>query len=249
MNDNRKAGNIILGIVLVVAGLGFAGNAFNLWDFNLFFEGWWTLFIIIPCAISIISRGPQKGSLIGLMIGIVLLMLARDIIRWNTIGNLIIPFILVVVGLGIILDTRNHKKNRFNNQDDYCEFVDSTTVEGGSTASQGTQEPGKRKDICAIFAGRKITYENENFYGANIDAVFGGVELDLRRAYMNGNIEISLTSVFGGVTIFMPDNVRVIVDSVPIFGGVTNHAVNTVGDVRATIHVNATCMFGGAEIK
>lgn len=246
MNDNRKTGNIIVGIVLVIAGLGFAGNAFDLWDFNLFFEGWWTLFIIVPCAISVISRGPQRGSLIGLMFGVLLLMLARDIIRWNTIGNLIIPIILVIVGLGIIFDGKNHRKNH-HKQDDFCEFVDAqaTTVENG----QGASEPGKKQDICAIFSGRKITYENENFYGANIDAVFGGVELDLRRAYMNGNIEISLTSVFGGVTIFMPDNVRVIVDSVPIFGGVSNHAVNTVGDVRATIHINATCMFGGAEIK
>ena len=35
----------ILGLLLVAAGLGFAGDVLDLWHFDLFFRGWWTLFI------------------------------------------------------------------------------------------------------------------------------------------------------------------------------------------------------------
>lgn len=45
--QNKK--NIILGIILIALGIIFGGNALNLFSINVFFKGWWTLFIIIPC--------------------------------------------------------------------------------------------------------------------------------------------------------------------------------------------------------
>lgn len=259
MNTRNKVGNILWGLAFILIGLGFAGQAFDMWDFNLFFDGWWTLFIIVPCAIGIIQKGPNTGSIIGLTIGILLLLMAQDVVRWSTIGDLIVPLILVIIGLGFIFrNNHQHRHDNFGN-DDFCVFTDVNTNENtngntnnnGSGAFSGTEEKGtaNMKDISAIFGGRKVTYQNEPFTGANVNSIFGGVELNLRDAYMNGHIDIQVTSVFGGVEIFVPDNVRVEINSVPIFGGVTNKAVNPVGDIRALIHINATCMFGGVEIK
>ena len=250
MNTRNKIGNVLWGVAFILIGLGFAGQAFDMWDFNLFFSGWWTLFIIVPCAIGIVQKGPNTGNVIGLTIGILMLLTAQDVIKWSTVGDLIVPLILVVIGLGFIFrnNRQHHQEFTFTN-DDFCEFVD--TNHNGTSAFSGTEEKGtaNMKDISAIFGGRKVTYQNEPFTGANINSIFGGVELNLRDAYMNGHIDIQVTCVFGGVEIFVPDNVRVEVNSVPIFGGVTNKAVNPVGDIRALIHINATCMFGGIEIK
>ena len=66
-----RLSNILWGLFFILIGIGFAGNAFNLWDFNLFFPGWWTLFIIIPCGISILQDGFHSGSCIGLAIGVI----------------------------------------------------------------------------------------------------------------------------------------------------------------------------------
>ena len=82
-----------------------------------------------------------------------------------------------------------------------------------------------------------------------MNAIFGGACLDLRNAAMSGNIELVATAVFGGIDILVPANVRVMVNSVPIFGGVSNKAANPVGDIKAVLHINATCMFGGIDIK
>lgn len=265
MNTRNRIGNVLWGLAFILIGLGFAGQAFRMWDFNLFFDGWWTLFIIVPCAIGIIQRGPHTGNIIGLTIGLLLLLMAQDIIRWSTIGDLIVPLILVIIGLGFIF--RNNHQNRNHDafaNDDFCVFNDVNTntntndntnnnanFNNGSGVFSNTQEKGSAnmKEISAIFGGRKVTYQNEPFTGANINSIFGGVELNLRDAYMNGHIDVQVTSVFGGTEIFVPDNVRVEVNSVPIFGGVTNKAMNPVGDVRAVLHINATCMFGGVEIK
>ncbi len=249
MDARGKFGNILWGLAFILIGIGFAGQAFSMWDFNLFFEGWWTLFIIVPCAIGIIQKGPNAGNIIGLTIGILFLLMARDIVRWSTIGDLIVPLILVVIGLGFIF-RNNHGHYHKYNSDEFCDFTDNgTTYTAGSFG--GTEEKGTphMKEISAIFGGRKVTYQNEEFTGANINSIFGGVELNLRNAYMNGHIDLQITCVFGGVDILVPDNVRIELNSVPIFGGVSNKAVNPVGDVRAILHINATCMFGGVDIK
>ena len=120
---------------------------------------------------------------------------------------------------------------------------------GTNNEKDQSRSHGGYKDISAVFSGRKVTYQNETFSGANINSIFGGAELDLRNAYMNGHIDIVVTSIFGGTTIYIPDSVRVEVSGVPIFGGIDNKAPNPIGDVRAVLHINATCMFGGIEIK
>lgn len=58
----KKLTNILWGLFFIIIGVGFAGNALGIWDFNLFFPGWWTLLIIIPCFISMIQSGFGVGS-------------------------------------------------------------------------------------------------------------------------------------------------------------------------------------------
>ncbi len=253
MERRNRASNVLWGIAFIIIGIGFAGRAFDMWDFNLFFDGWWSLFIIIPCGISIITNGPRSSNIVGLIIGLILLLVAQDIIRWSTIGNLIVPLILVIIGMGFIFrnNTHHHDTMEFN---DFVEpnntdpnFTTGTCGSGQDTCQGKSQ--GACKDICAIFSGRKVTYQNETFTGATINSIFGGAELDLRNAYMNGHVDIVVTSVFGGTTIYVPGNVRVEVSGVPIFGGIDNKAPSPIGDVRAVLHINANCMFGGIEIK
>lgn len=262
MNSRNRIGSMLWGAAFILVGIGIAGNAFHIWNFDLFFNGWWTLFIIVPCSISIIQNGPRSGSMIGLIIGILLLLMQQEIVQWSTVGDLIVPIILVVIGLGFILRPHNRRNAQpFENDGGFSDFQNSGSYTSGETSGEtythtssfsgtaGSGDYGKAKEISAIFGSRKVTYQNETFTGATMNAIFGGACLDLRNATMSGNIEIVASAVFGGIDILVPENVRVVVSSVPIFGGVTNKAMNPVGDIRAVIHINATCMFGGIEIK
>ena len=75
----RKLGNTLWGIVLVVIGVILALNALRITDINIFFDGWWTLIIIIPCFIGLFKESDKTGNIIGLLIGIVLLLMCQDI--------------------------------------------------------------------------------------------------------------------------------------------------------------------------
>jgi hypothetical protein len=67
-----KLNGVLVGVVFIVMGIGFAGEMFNWWEFNPFFDGWWTLFIIVPSIISLCTGKEKIRALIGLAVGIVL---------------------------------------------------------------------------------------------------------------------------------------------------------------------------------
>ena len=66
----KKISKILWGIVLIAVGVIFALNAFGITDIEIFFDGWWTLFIIVPCLIGIFSEREKLGNIIGLTIGV-----------------------------------------------------------------------------------------------------------------------------------------------------------------------------------
>ena len=98
----KQIGNILWGIVLITIGVIFGLNALEITSINVFFEGWWTLFIIVPCFIGLIKDNDKTGNLIGLLIGVVLLLCSRNIISFSLIWKLIVPTILVIIGLSFI---------------------------------------------------------------------------------------------------------------------------------------------------
>lgn len=98
----KKFGNILWGIVLIIIGLIIGGNTLGIININIFFDGWWTLFIIIPCFIGLIKDKEKTVSIIGLLIGIALLLGCQNILDFDLIWKLIFPAILVIVGLSII---------------------------------------------------------------------------------------------------------------------------------------------------
>lgn len=85
------------------------------------------------------------------------------------------------------------------------------------------------------------------FKGISIDAVFSNVELDLREAEIKKDQVINVSTIFSGVTILTNNNIKVIVKSDSLFGGVSNHIEEK--DEAKAIYINASCLFGGVEIK
>ena len=80
--------------------------------------------------------------------------------------------------------------------------------------------------------------------------MFGEVKCDLTKAIIKDDVVINCTSVFGGIDICIPDDVKVKIKSTAIFGGVDEKKKKQVEDSKAhTIYINATCLFGGVDIK
>ena len=82
-----------------------------------------------------------------------------------------------------------------------------------------------------------------------LTAVFGGVKCDLRKAIINENQVINCSATFGGIDIYVPSDVQVKVSSTSIFGGVDNKYKKDDSEKKKTVYIEATCIFGGVEVK
>ena len=226
----KKLSKILWGIALIVVGGIFALNAFGLTDIELFFDGWWTLFIIVPCFIGLFSEREKTGNIIGLFIGVFLLLCCQNVLGFDMIWKLAVPAIIVIIGLKMIFS---------------AVFGDKAT----KLLVESRQNGDNIKSGCATFSGQDLNFDGEVFSGAELTAVFGGVKCDLRNAVIEKDCAVTATSIFGGIEIFAPDNINIKINSNSVFGGVSdkNHRPTVQGAV--TVYINATCIFGGVEIK
>ena len=221
--------NMLWGIVLVVMGVVLGFNALEITNIDIFFKGWWTLFIIVPSFIGLFGDKDKIGNLVGLLIGGGLFLACRGLIRFDLIGKLIVPIILVVIGLSMIFRDEVHGKIR-------------------KEIRRLSKEDKEVKEYCATFAKQMLQFSKEEFSGCILNAIFGGVSCDLRESLIKENSIIQASAIFGGIVIYVPEEVNVKVVSTPIFGGVSVTKKNS-KEAKKTIYINATCVFGGVEIK
>lgn len=234
----NRISNVLWGLFFIMVGIGFAGNVFFDWHFELFFAGWWTLFIIIPCFISMVQNGFGTGSTVGFIIGV--LLLAQYYVDLSfSVWQLVVPAVLIFIGIRIMFRNSFHKKPHMYEQN-------MNMNAGGPQGA--TYTGGAKQDYNGIFSSNRVRI-TDTFVGASLNAVFGSVVLDLRDAKIPGNIEISAQAIFGGIDIYVPAGVSVKINNIPIFGGVSNKTGNYYDPAAPVIYLNSTCMFGGIDIK
>lgn len=227
----KKSTAILWGIIFIVLGLVFGLNALGITDIDIFFDGWWTLFIIIPCAIGLVNEKEKTGNLIGVIVGVVLLLACQDVLRFDIIRKLILPVILVAIGLSVIfknvLGSKTRKEMKI--------IIDKNKTE--------------KEEYCSTFSSQNLNFDGQSFSGTGVSAVFGGIKVDLTGAVITEDVVINASAVFGGVDIIVPLEYNVKVESNSIFGGVSTKRSTKPVDGAPTVYVNATCVFGGVDIK
>lgn len=225
-----KFSNVLWGIVLIVIGVIFGLNALDITNINIFFDGWWTLFIIVPSFIDLFKDKDKTGNIIGLLVGICLLLACQGVLSFSLIWKLALPALLVIIGLSLI-------------------FKDVINSKVKTKIKELNTKNNELTEYCATFGSTDLSFSGEKFNGCNLSAVFGGVKCDLRDAKLSDDVIVNASAIFGGIDIIVPDDVAVKVKSFPLFGGVSNDKKNNVKEAKKVVYVNATCMFGGVEIK
>ena len=110
-------------------------------------------------------------------------------------------------------------------------------------------EEGKRLHCATSLGGDEYIFRGEPFHGAQLDATFGGIRMDLRQAIITEDEEIDIHTVFGGVELYVPTSVNVVVKSRSIFGAVGNERDQDVIPDAPCLHIVASNVFGGVSIK
>ena len=169
--------------------------------------------------------------------------LTGDIYPEIPVRRYIWPMVLIVVGAFLIFRPRRNwgGPGEDKDKDDTDAFL----------ASEKTYTKDDFVDSTTIFGGSKKIIISKNFKGGDIVNVFGGTELDLTQADMNGQAILELTTVFGGTTLFIPSNWDIKSEAVMIFGGVEDkRKMNAPPDSpKKILVIQGTVIFGGIDIK
>ena len=213
---NKK--NWFWGILLIVVGVLFLGRNMDWWNFSIFFDGWWTLFLIIPSLISLARREEIATSFLVFILGVLLLLASQEVIEWDTVWKIFVPIIIIVVGLSIILGNKKVRKPKSN-----------------------------AKEYLAIFSGVEETID-EIKSDFRVISIFGGVELDMCDVKLKEDLVIDCFSLFGGIDIRLPKDVKLEISGLPIFGGAeSNYRGNK--DSKVTVYIHHTTIFAGVDLS
>jgi hypothetical protein len=119
----------------------------------------------------------------------------------------------------------------------------------GSGSAPATRHGGR---IVAVFGGasRKGAWRVPT--SLEVVTVFGGADIDLRDAILPGReITIRAVSVFGGLSITVPPEMRVVDSGVAILGGrdVSGDSAESAAPDAPVLRLQGACVFGGVSVK
>lgn len=236
-------GNVWTGVLLLLIGFGIFLRI-SMPEFNWLLS-WPTLLIVIGLLIGVRKGFRDGGWFIPIIIGGFFLLNNEKILPDES-RKYMWPALLVLIGLVFIFRPRNKSWQR-------CQQKKNGDLSAGATNTSTEQNFSQDDfiDATSIFGGTQKVILSKNFRGGELVNIFGGAEIDLTQADVNGTAELDVTAIFGGATLVVPSNWVVKSEAVCIFGGIHDkRKFGTYNDSNnKSLILKGTVIFGGIEIK
>jgi predicted membrane protein len=144
---------------------------------------------------------------------------------------------VLLIGIGLMILSKRGTRGRWRHR-----FDSTTTVLPDEGYINETN----------IFSGSKHRVINQVFRGGKISNIFGGTEIDLTQAVLqDGQTELTIDCIFGGVTLIVPADWKVILNMNAIMGGFSDKrlVIKEATDPNKVLVIRGSAIFGGGEIK
>ena len=235
-NDNRSSNRNWGGLIVVIVGTLFLAKQAGA-DFPYWFFTWPMILIAVGLFVGFRHSFRNPGWIIPVLIGSVFLL--EDIVPELEIKQYMWPVVIIIIGLVMIFRPRGRNRGEYWKQR-YNKGANSEYL-----ANNGFE-------TVTIFGGDKKQIISKDFKGGESVCVFGGVEINLTQADINGTAEIEVVQMFGGTKIIVPPHWKVQSDElVCIFGSLEDkrQVAGSVVDPSKTLIIKGTCIFGGIDLK
>ena len=215
---------VFFGGLLVLIGGGFLLDQLDILEFGPILDTWWPMILILIGVIQLATRSvPVLAGLFVVLLGVFFQVDRLKILDVN-IGQLVWPLVIIAVGAYLLLNRAGRRSPLVHSQD--------------------------RLDSFVMFGGVERRVESQAFQGGSATALFGGTEIDLRGAKLHPEgANLDLTAAFGGIEISVPEDWKLNMTGLPIFGGWSDKTRRH-GDTAAsgpTLSVRCVAAFGGIE--
>ena len=241
-DEQDGRGRIWTGVLFLVIGGVALLKSFRYpvpdWLFN-----WQTLLIVIGLFIGFKHNFRGAAWFIMLLVGTAFLL--NEYFFIGDLDRHVWP--VVLIGLGALCILRPRRRS-FRKEWDIKKKMGEW---GPDATSEETFIKEDFIDTTSIFGSTKKNILSKNFMGGDITNIFGGTEINLTQADIQGVATIDITTIFGGAELIIPSHWAVKSEIVTIFGGVEDkRSVSTITDTPdKALVLKGTIIFGGIEIK
>jgi predicted membrane protein len=213
--------------------------------------------------ILIVVGGVQAGRSLGMggrvwggaicAAGVLFLLNNFGIIRGD-VWRFVWPAILIIVGLGMLARTIDRHGYMADDPVGRAEYARKMgeTIKNRIISDIGGRGPNYL-DVWAVFGGAKRRIDSRDFQGGEAFAMFGGVEVDLRKAETTKDeVLVEANALFGGIEIRVPETWNVSVRGAGIFGGYEDESLDsrvTTDTKQPHLVINGFAVFGGVHVK
>lgn len=191
--------------------------------YNLFFPGWWTLFLIIPSLGSLLFQNNKGISLYTLITGIILLIASNDIISINKCFTILGCLAIIFIGINIVVCTIKVPKEKISN--------------------------AKKIPFYYAFFGSTEEKVITKFEGGYTKLICGCLKLDLRNASLAKTNTIKVLSILGETEILLPENVDVTTSNTNILGGTENLLEKNKTKKTNKVYIESVSILGNTKIR
>lgn len=215
---------LVLGALVILVGIVLLLDTTGVYDTRPLFDYIPALFVLL--GLYALWRGGVRnffGPLIVIILASGWQLAALDIVEWDELWDLW-PVFLIFFGLSLVL-------------------------------SHWRRTPGETKadhiSSFAIFGGNEQRSNSSTFTGADLTALFGGAELDLREASVaDPPARITAIAMFGGVEVIVPRDWNVQLEVLPILGGATDERPRRPEEHETVdLVVSGFAAFGGVTVE
>ncbi len=239
-NEKRSVmGSFWVGTIIIAVGTFLLLDRMDVYEFPRWLFSIGSFFIVLSLIIGVKKKFTGLGWVILMFIGaFFLLREIPDIPR--EYRSYVLPAGVIIVGVFILMRSmlgtgaREARKNSWNSDG----LI--TTDEGGEDFI----------DITTVFGSTKRRVFSKNFKGGQTTCIFGGSDIDLTQADIEGTVVIDVVQLFGGVKLLIPANWELKSDITVVFGGVEDkRAVATASGSGKKLVITGFAMFGGVDVK
>lgn len=220
---------VMLGIAAIGLGIAFLLDNLEIWELRRVIHFWPAVFILLGLAKLWDTRSPH-GYLIGgglIFLGVMMTLHRLGVIYFSM--RTMWPLVLIAIG-GLVI---------------YKAWAGRREADPKMIAAEGSDS---MVDITAILGGFDRRIASPNFRGGEVTAFMGGCELDMRDSSIQGEAVINVFAVFGGISIKVPRDWKVILHGTPIMGGF-EEKTNTPPDDSKRLVVRGYAIMGGVEVR
>jgi predicted membrane protein len=232
MKNRGRYQGLIPGAVLLAVGAIFLLNNFGLiraWRFWQF----WPLILIFAGLVKLADPCRRAWGVVLVVFGALLQLneLGYGHFSWGEMW----PLILIAAGAMAMWSALQARKLTH-------------------TLSTNNADPRTTLNESAIFGGVQKRINAKEFRGGQLQSLFGGIEIDLRDADIDGTEAVlHANAIFGGIEIRVPETWYIAARGQGVFGGFTDStrysaAIDT-DKPKKTLIVVGSAVFGGVEIR